>query len=412
MEITSPSQPGIISSRIFRISKESSLALLFNIFYFIAISDVTSLNIAGGNIRWSWIALPFLCLLLPKGKEPRIIIIYVLALFFIHVEASFLYGSFIKGFVYSAWILVNYLLFFRSAYLITSQLKDGVWNAFLMGGRIQIISAVILVALGAHERAQFIYFEPSYLAIGLVPYLFASIFWSKHKLLDYSLILLITISNQSATMMAALFVSILFWLTFNKRFFISFLLLIFTPLSVYLAYWFSLNNASNPNHSIAVWISENGINYDLLLVLLQRGGNRIPRLQAALDLIDGKWLTGLGTGSYVEITSNMNFDYITDSIKFLDPAGLPVINVILEAIANAGIFAALILTLVFLTIFFKGTRIINRQERFIILGSLTAFGIMLQFESSYLRAYVWFAFGVFAARSRKSPAVIISGNNL
>lgn len=40
------------------------------------------------------------------------------------------------------------------------------------------------------------------------------------------------------------------------------------------------------------------------------------------------------------------------------------------------------------------------SEKWIMLGCLAAFGLMLQFESSYLRAYVWFAIGVFVARVR------------
>lgn len=381
-----------------------SLGLLLNLFYLVASADVTSLSLGGGNVRWAWGALPFLLLLLPKGRHPKGMLTLTCALFAVHVAAA-LYsglatsGFVVKGLVYSAWILVNYYFFFRAGYLITCDLRDEVWDAVLWGGRLQIFFAIALVLLGVHERARFIYFEPSYLAIGLVPYLFAAVFWSRRKWLDGGFILALIVFNQSANMMTAMLVALAFWLVTNKRLWLSLGLATLVALAIYVGYWVALNDPANPNHDMATWVADNGINLELLSAMFSRAGNRVPRMQAALEMLDGHWLTGLGPGAYIDLTQNRNFDHLTNGLEYLNPAGLPVVNVLLEAASNAGLLAAGGLILTFVHVMRLFSRVANTLERRLMKGSMLAFGVMLQFESSYLRAYIWLMFGVFVARA-------------
>lgn len=375
-------------------------SVLINIFYLVAISDITSVNLGGGNVRLAWVILPFLVLILPKGKNPKIIFILVAMLIATHILAAFTSGLVIKGLVYSAWICFNYFFFFRAAYVLTTVLQERVWTALLWGGRVQIILAIGLVLLGFHERAQFIYFEPSYLAIGLVPYLFATLYWSGKKWLDAGFLMALLIFNQSANMMVAILVAILFWLFTNRRKWLSASLVALVFLAGYSIYKVALGDPSNPNHGVATWIADEGISLDMFTAVLSRAGNRVPRIQAALEMLDGHWLAGFGPSVYIELTANRSFMHLTDGLVYLDPAGLPVVNVLLEAVTNAGVAAAALLVFIFLhVIHLVFTRVSNKLERNLMIGALLAFALMLQFESSYLRAYVWLAFGVFVARA-------------
>lgn len=375
-------------------------AVLFNLFYLVGVADLTSLNLGAGSVRWAWMALPLMCIRLPKGGEPKIVFILTLLFFAVHLIAALLSEWVLKGLLYSSWIIFNYAFFFRAGYLLANELQEHIWSAFLWGGRLQIVAAVALVLCGIHDRAQFIYFEPSYLAVGLVPYLFAAMLWSRIKWLDCFLLLALIAFNQSANMLMAISIAVLFWLITNGRIWISLGLAFLLIFIGYIFYLITLGDTSSPNHGVAVWISENGISIELTKAILARAGNRIPRMLAALEMLDGHWLIGFGPSVYLENTANLNFDHLTDGVDYLDPAGLPVINVLLESITNAGLLAAILLSIIFLYVLYISiTRVDDVREKRMIVGALLAFGLMLQFESSYLRAYVWISFGVFVARA-------------
>ena len=117
---------------------------------------------------------------------------------------------------------------------------------------------------------------------------------------------------------------------------------------------------------------------------------------------EGNWLLGTGPGSYAELTQGRDFSAISGGVEYLDPAGLPVINVFLEAANNAGIFAALVM--LFWSVYVAKTLMHtkNAVERRLMLGASVALFLMLMFESSYLRAYVWITMGVFLARAKEN----------
>jgi hypothetical protein len=381
--------------------------LLFNCFYFVAIADVTSLAVLGGNVRLAWILIPFLYCLIPKGREPKYALLATAMLFIFHMLASIMSESVVKGVIYSCWIWVNYI-FFRAAYILTHVLRGHVWSSLLWGGRVQIVFAIVMVLFGFHERAQFIYFEPSYLAIGLVPYIFVVIFWSVHKWIDAVLLIFLIVFNQSANMMLAMIVAAVYWLITNRKLWLSFVIVVFSVLLICILYQIALADPSNPNHAVVLWFHVNGLNYDFIDIILSRGGNRMPRMQAALEVLEDNWFFGFGPGSYLDISASRNFDHITNGIEYLDPAGLPVINVLIESVANAGIFAALVLV-AFIIFIYKmvSSRVKDWREKRIILGALLTICVLMQFESSYLRAYLWFICGVFMARSINNSLNII-----
>lgn len=378
----------------------SKSMLLFNALYFIAIADVTSIDVGGVNIRWAWCFLPLIWILTPKSTDDKRMFVYVIAFFAVHMLSSAISLSIVKGFVYSAWILINYLFFVKLAYSLTKNLKEDVWNAFIVGGRLQAIVSIVLVILDVHERARFIYFEPSYFALGLVPYIFCAIFWSKNKNIDIGLIILVLIFNQSANMLICLVVVLIIWLIYNKKLMVSSAILAVISMIFYGAFLYTLQDENSPNHGLAVIVSESELSLDLVEVFLRRGGNRLPRFEAALEVVDGNYLFGIGPGNYNTLTEKINFDHISSGIDYLDPSGLPVINVVLESVVNAGVLAAVVMMMFYADVWLRIMSLARSPEKWMMLGCLVAFGLMLQFESSYLRAYVWFAIGVFVARVR------------
>lgn len=390
----------------------AKLCVLFIVIYLIGAADFTSVSLGGGNIRLAWALLPVFLLFIPRGAEPRALLIFTALLFSSHVLSSIAAGTAVKGVAYSSWIIVNYCFFTRPAYLLTRQLGSRIWQAILWSGRIQIVCGVLLFAVGLHERTRFSYFEPSYLAIGLVPYIFAAIFISKRKVLDISLIIAVTVTSQSANLLITLSVMVFCWFIKYRHKANTLLAMLAIFVAGYIGFVSALNNPSNPNHYLASFIANNEIDSEVFSALLSRAGNRGPRIQAALQIIDNDWMWGLGPGNYIGISSSIDFSEIAGDDEYLDPAGMPVINVLLEAIANAGVLSAAVLLAVFAYIAVGLRHMQDTNERWAMLGAMISFAIMLQFESSYLRAYLWMAFAVFAARvrtaklSRKAEALV------
>jgi hypothetical protein len=365
------------------------------VLYLIAASDITSVQLGGVNIRLSWIFLPVISFLVWRKEIERIPLFLCLSLFFSHALSSIVSGDITKGFAYSFWIIFNFIFFFHTGYSIALRLGDKVWNCFLIVGRLSCAFGVIFVLTGFHQRAQFIYYEPSYFAIGLVPYIFATAFWSKRIALDVFLITLTFVANQSANMLICIFVAFTFWLVAAKKLRTALLLFVAGALFAYASFRLALINQQSPNHAIAVLLSNIGQSPDIGIAILQRAGNRFPRLQAAWQLMQGQWLFGLGPGNYIDRTQSIDFQDITGGLDYLDPAGLPVINIFLESATNAGILA--VITLVsFVALTMKRLSLVSSSpQKWMMIGSCTSILLMLQIESSYLRAYVWLTIGLF-----------------
>jgi hypothetical protein len=380
---------------------------LFLVFFIISIADATSITLGGSNIRLAWGLLPFLLIISPHTKEDKISIYFVIIFFALHIISASNSGNLLTGAAFSIWILVNYFFFFRSGYLLSGLIRENIWHAFIILGRLQIVIGFLMYASGINDRTQFIYYEPSYFAMGLVPYIFCTAFWSENKYLDYGLIILALTTSQSANMAIAVFSSIIFYLIYSRRFLFITTTSCLIPLAIYSTYLMILLNPENPNYGLARWINENGISIDLISEALQRAGNRVPRIEAALEFLKENWLLGVGPGNYTEITKNINFNHITGGAEYLDPAGLPAINVIIESTLNSGIFGALILLLYAFYTMLRVKSSENPRERWLMIGSLCTFFIMLQIESSYLRAYIWFTVGAFLARTPSTPIIRI-----
>lgn len=385
--------------------KEKRLILLFIILNMVAASDITSISLGFGSIRLAWALLPIIYIFLPRTKENKFPLACAAALFLIHVIASFVSDDWISGIVYSAWIVVNYIYFFRSGYSIGKETGSLIWYAVLISGRIQILCGIIFVIFGLHERAQFFYFEPSYMAIGLIPYIIATAHYSNARKIDFLLIVALIAFTQSANLLIVIACAATTFLIAKRKIKSTIIALaIISPLIYYYLNW-AAGNGESPNHYIAKLFLEEGLNGDAWLELINRAGNRFPRMQAAFDSINpNNFYLGMGPGRYTQITSNINFDHLTNGLEYLDPAGLPVVNVILELLTNAGILAAAIVVVFTAHLLIKSKNISDTASRRIVISSIATVAIVMQIESSYLRAYIWLYFGLFSGIAYSSAS--------
>jgi hypothetical protein len=378
---------------------ETRLSRVLFLLIIIAAGDITSIDMLIGNVRLVWLFLPILVMFIPRCSLDPFALASAFSLFLIHLCAAMLSDGGIRAAVYSGWILFSYFFFYRIAWIIANINGARVWSVILSAGRLQCIVAIVLVLLGLHERAQFLYFEPSYMAIGLVPYVFSSALYSRHKLLDVIIISSCLVVSASANLALIIGIAVVFVITCELRLRTALVVVSIGVIGLVAAVNYIMNESENPNHGLVVWISENGLDPDVVTQLIGRGGNRVPRAEAAIQIAKDNWPMGVGPGLYADLTMNMNFSDIHLGLPYLDPAGLPPTNVLVEATLNAGIFASLIIIAWVIYCLIVVVQLPSSSEKRLLLAIGFTLFLVLQVESNYLRAYVWLAAGLIMGRA-------------
>jgi hypothetical protein len=159
--------------------------------------------------------------------------------------------------------------------------------------------------------------------------------------------------------------------------------------------------------------------FDLILLILARAGNRVPRaIVSWYAFMDHPW-TGIGFGADQPYTAST--PGATLSQRYMAPwisyRGSPFINPYLEAAGTMGLagLAALIAltteTIRRFWILFQSTENDAIMARAVFIGFFSMF-LALQIEGTFLRFYVWstlgLAFGAFAAMNKNLPAPVSS----
>lgn len=363
-----------------------------------SVADVSAIEVAGVNIRLAWVLLPIAAWLIRRGPKDHFWTQLTLAMVAIHVLAGLFSAAPAKGFAYAGWFLFNFLLLFRAGVNASRVLGKDVWNVVILNGRIQIIASLLLVAIGVHDRAQFIYYEASYMAIGLIPYVFASIHLSKSRWLDFTLMALLLAGNQSANQALVLGIAIILWVFQEGLTGRTFAVLVSIPLLGWGLVLQALADPKSANYNIVKYVFDTGITFELIKVAFERGGNRVPRVEAAFEIARDFPFLGLGPGNYIDYSATRDFSHIHGGLWWLEPGGLPAVNVVVEASTNAGVIASVLLLVAFGTLFLRALRHADDNVRGAIVGALIAIGVTLQLESNYLRAYLWIAFGIFVGQ--------------
>lgn len=369
----------------------SRYTLLLHALIFTSIFDSSGVSIGSFTLRIAWAFAPLATLFVKSKKITLPEIAFLLFFSFFHL-ASLLYNSTYAGFSYIIWIIFNFFIFYRIAASREFFLYVDISKLFVVSGRLQIIIGTLLVLFSQQERLAFTYYEPSYMAVGLIPYMTFSLLNKKIETVDIFFIILFVALGQSALfiLLLTLTLSARLLLTSNKWkiFLTASLLSIASTVFIIDSY----NNDTRANHLLVRAIIDEGFD---LLTLLDRAGNRFPRMEAAYSAFAENLLLGVGSGNYYNYIYNIDFTHITHGIPWLEVHNQPPVNIFLEAGINAGIFGALLLVMVFTRFIFLSLFQCNDRRYFLIIILTFVAGLI---ETSYLRAYCWIFFGIVAGQ--------------
>jgi hypothetical protein len=384
--------------------------LILHILLFICGWDLSAVVVSDFNLRLTWLFLPILFFFTPRFRVPIAYSIYIYIFFIFHSLSALVSGHFIRGFTYSLWVLFSYYFFFVIGFRCTRDLGEKVFKVLIDNGRIQIVCAAVIYFMGLQERAHLFYYEPSYMAIALIPYVASVLFGGNRKYFDFLLILLFLVISQSGNFVLVLMLASIckaYTLRDNKTFFK--VVMTFGAIFIFVLVYVYLDE-KNINHRLIVAIWDAGISWDALWFIIERGGNRIPRMQVAFDVLSQNLFFGIGPSNFISHIQNLDFSHITNGIEDIEPYGKPPTNILIEAGLNSGLFGLVMIVILFSYFFIRSGGIANSEIRVKLQAMILIFILMLQLDSNYLRAYVWVGFGVAFAFMMKDRRVEFKKN--
>lgn len=372
------------------------LSLLYVILGF----DTLSIPAPLGNIRIS-IFLYFIVFvfLLIKGKihfiKRDLVFILSISVFFL---ISTLYSNYEqRGLSYSINFILCFVLFYGVWRSIAKEIGfNGIINIIKYSGRIQIIIISFQFLILSINRPSFFYYEPSYAAIGLAPYIFLSIYYlikydcSVFKKIDFILVMCFVLITKSANALLCIILSFLFCFKTGG---IKYKIYLFIIVSIFIVtlYFYSIYSDDLIAHTIRNIIhSDNPIH-----AILERTGNRWNRIIIAFDAIKYRFnfIFGIGPGSFSDYSRvfNPQIDY-SNGMAWTDPRGYPAVNIFIELLVENGIFLlGIFLIFIFITIRKSSNKLIS----YCLIISL----LLLCIESSIVRPYFWALVGFVSAFS-------------
>jgi hypothetical protein len=359
----------------------------------ISILDFSGIVVSDMTVRVGWLFAPLLILFV-KPKSITTAEACFLSLFTSFHLISCLYNSHYSGLVYVVWIVFNYLVFYRIAASSGIALNVDISKVFIQSGRIQILFGAFLVFISQHERITFTYYEPSYMAIGLIPYITFSLLNRKVLKFDMFCIFLFLALGQSALFILFVVLIISGKLWAERKTSKPFFVLILIAFSGAVFFIDAYNNEQRANHLFVATIVDQGFS---LLTFLDRAGNRFPRMAAAFEVLTHNFYFGIGSGNYPRFVSNLDFTHLDRGLPWLSVENQPPINIFLEAGINAGIFGALVIFIVFVRFAFLAFPRSNDWRYFFVVSLTFIAGLV---EANYLRAYCWIYFGIIAGHVR------------
>lgn len=366
--------------------------------------DLVAVNLPIGSFRISifiFFGVFSFLFLLNKGRlDLRLLFVFMMLVVSMLVT-SFFSSNNLRSFAYVIWLVLSFFLIFLSfkELLVKHYSYSDLVCAVRDTGRIQIVSCFLLSLLGV-ERPSLLYYEPSYLIIALLPYIYFSLrkFSSRSEhafsYIDLFLLVVLLKVTMSANLILAMALCLIFiYARINIKAISYFFLFIIA--GYYGASWYGENHQD----LLARTINKVFASADVVTTVLERSGNRWPRMLIGFDVAAENTLYGIGLGTFSEysMTYNTLRDYAKGFI-WNEPRGFPATNIFIEVLAEAGIFVCffLMLFLVFLL-----TRRVNIDSKATSLTDWRLINVivilLLMIESSILRPYFWFFLAVVAS---------------
>ncbi|HDH0891141.1 TPA: O-antigen ligase family protein [Klebsiella pneumoniae] len=332
---------------------------------------------------------------------------YVLFFFLLCTPSLFYTYDIGKSVGYLFWIIFNFIFIscvFKSlAQEDYYQTLQGVMNSY----RVQIVIGAILYILHIQERAHVLYYEPSYFAISLIPYVvlvLASLLKQNHSLptpaarpLDLFLCLVAIVTTKSANLILIFLIGFLILSLYGRRKLLKVAVtLVFASIAFMCLYFYAKEN----NDLIAITFKNIFMSDNVTQALIERAGNRWYRVEMAYDVaLQHFW--GVGIGAYTEFTLNnkSSYPYYSSLPWYLNPFGLPAISLYIEMAATCGWLALIVwLAWHYKMLFSKH---VSSAKGSVIFFSLIISMLILIIESSFMRPYYWALIGICLAHSDK-----------
>lgn len=301
---------------------------------------------------------------------------------------------------YIFWMIFNFFAIYGSfKYMACQYGFRFIEKIYIYSFRIQIIiSAILYPFLHTYDnRYSLFYYEPSYFSIAAIPYIgfIMGAFLErsdKKSFFDFFLILILLFITKSANLMLILLCFSLLFFLFKKGggiyFKIKFILSSLVGAALFCFVFISLL----PENLIGRTLSKIFESQDLLGALLARTGNRWPRIELVYDVINNVFPFSVGLGNYKYFTYLYGpaEDY-SNGIAYLNPIGLPAVNIYLEALVEFGLLG-------FLGFLILNLYVIKRSFTVgftsVLTNVLIVSVISLSIESSYLKLSLWALWGV------------------
>ncbi|MCE8040710.1 hypothetical protein HOP60_00905 [Halomonas daqingensis] len=322
----------------------------------------------------------------------------------------------LRGTLYVIYTFIVLYLSVVVVYTLSRKNPEKFFQGYIYSLVIQIFIAALLVLLGIHDRAQFLYYEPSYFALALTPlFAFLSLNIINGNILKVSTFIYVLsvfiffFFSKSANGLLILFLSfftVSFLIFFSSGFkgkrhvilsisaitFLGFFIAV--PVLVYL-------RGYGGDDLLLTSLQKVIFSSDKLDFLVDRVGNRLNRILLAIDVFKDNIFVGVGPGNYVNYIENIEHE-LYDVPAWLNPYGRPAINMYIEVAAATGVLGLFAFLLILGSVVFgsvSGLRF--SAEYLVIFAAIIVFLVAINFESSYLRLYFWAWVGMLFSLRRK-----------
>lgn len=282
------------------------------------------------------------------------------------------------------------LVFSRMASSIPEKVDDFLVSFY----RATIFFTALLVLVGLQERGHFLFYEPSYYAISLIPY-FCLVFYrffnaTNKSYIDFIIILLAIILSTSVSMVIWLLMAffVMYTLSGKARIYHFVAAFLFLVMLMILAYIYHAKTHLIFD-KIFTLTSEISSIWDLTIFVV---GNRLQRVMVAYQVFMEHPLFGVGLGALKSYSSRYlnGSDFELDGKSAADfDVDMNATNVFLEIGAEAGVFG-LVGFLLLLRYVLHSAGKLSFPYRVAVILTMVA----LLIESSYLRPYVWALYGL------------------
>lgn len=365
---------------------ESSVALLVAIAYFWAGADTIAVSFPFGQLKLA--TGVFLCLYFLLGRH----VYYTRGelLCVIGIVASCVFSSMYsvepsRSIAYTFLLMFNIVCVASVGKALFSLSPEGFKAGLVLCARAQILAGICIAALGLQARVSIFFYEPSYWAIALTPYLYLT---AKKNVAsswpDWILILMAVQITMSANLMLLVMVAIV----------VSNLSSLSLKSVLRMAVFLSIIGIGLGLHAqigddlVATTVRRILESDNILQKCVERGGNRYPRMLAALDVFQSNVVHGIGPGTFASFdkTEAIQNSYPEFFPKH-DITHSPAINVFVEMAAEGGIF----LLLSFLCYLFCG--LMSKKSDATLRNIIVVMLIGLLLESSMQRSYFWLLLG-------------------